>query len=124
MINLMDMKQMIFMAVVLLMLVASCDRQPNKNNFPPDNANVALDSTNLPIVWVEVDGVTVDRFERIPAHMKIIYNGKATSIMPIRWPILVRALIMRVPLPCVIVVIPPSMPATRSLIHSARWKSP
>ncbi|MBR7012492.1 MAG: hypothetical protein IKI10_06325 [Muribaculaceae bacterium] len=32
------MKQMIFMAVVLLMLVASCDRQPNKNNFPPDNA--------------------------------------------------------------------------------------
>jgi len=72
----MDMKQMIFMAVVLLMLVASCDRQPNKNNFPPDNANVALDSTNLPIVWVEVDGVTVDRFERIPAHMKIIYNGK------------------------------------------------
>ena len=70
------MKQMIFMAVVVLMLVTSCDRQPNKNNFPPDNANVALDSTNLPIVWVEVDGVTVDRFERIPAHMKIIYNGK------------------------------------------------
>lgn len=64
------MKQMFFMAVVVLMLVASCDRQPNKNNFPPDNANVALDSTNLPIVWVEVDGVTVDRFERIPAHMK------------------------------------------------------
>ena len=69
------MKQMILLsAVVMLMLVASCNQQPN--NFPPDNTNVELTSTNLPIVWIEVDGVTVDRFERIPAHMKIIYNGK------------------------------------------------
>ena len=67
------MKRMIFLAVVL-MVVASCNRQPN--NFPPDDRRVELTSTNLPIVWIEVDGVTIDRYERIPAHMKIIYNGE------------------------------------------------
>ena len=64
---------MIFLAIVL-MVVASCNRQPN--NFPPDDRRVELTSTNLPIVWIEVDGVTIDRYERIPAHMKIIYNGE------------------------------------------------
>ena len=67
------MKRMIFLAVVL-MVVASCNRQPN--NFPPDDTRVELTSTNLPIVWIEVNGVTIDRYERIPAHMKIIYNGE------------------------------------------------
>ena len=44
-------------------------------NFPPDNKNVQLTSTNLPIVWMEVDGAIINREERITAHMKIIHNG-------------------------------------------------
>ena len=44
-------------------------------NYPPDNQNVQLTSTNLPIVWIEVDGQYIDRYERITARMKIIHNG-------------------------------------------------
>ena len=43
-------------------------------HYEPMNPRVKLTSTNLPIVWLEVDG-TVDRYERITARMKIIDNG-------------------------------------------------
>ena len=45
------------------------------NNYAPDNQNVRLTSTNLPIVWIDVDGQYIDRDERITARMKIIHNG-------------------------------------------------
>ena len=45
-------------------------------NYPPDNKNVHLTSTNLPIVWINVDGRIIDRYERITAHMKILHNGE------------------------------------------------
>ncbi len=44
-------------------------------NYPPDNKNVRLTSTNLPIVWMTVNGATIDRYDRITARMKIIHNG-------------------------------------------------
>lgn len=44
-------------------------------NYPPDNQNVRLTATNLPIVWLDVDGQYIDRYERITAQMKIIHNG-------------------------------------------------
>ena len=44
-------------------------------NYPPDNQEVQLGSTNLPIVWLDVDGQFIDRYERITARMKIIHNG-------------------------------------------------
>ena len=44
-------------------------------NYPPDNEDVQLGSTNLPIVWLDVDGQVIDRYERITARMKIIHNG-------------------------------------------------
>ena len=44
-------------------------------NYPPDNENVTITSTNLPIVWLDVDGEYIDRYERITARMKIIHNG-------------------------------------------------
>ena len=44
-------------------------------NYPPDNEDVELTSTNLPIVWIDVDGQYIDRYERITARMKIIHNG-------------------------------------------------
>ena len=43
--------------------------------YPTDNQNVTIDSTNLPIVWIDVNGVMIDREERITGHMKIIHNG-------------------------------------------------
>ena len=46
------------------------------DNFPPDDQTVVIDSTNLPIVWIDVDGATIDRYERIGGRMKIIHNGK------------------------------------------------
>ncbi|MBO4814166.1 MAG: CotH kinase family protein [Muribaculaceae bacterium] len=45
-------------------------------NYPPDNQNVQLTQTNLPIVWLEVNGQQIDREERKTARMKIIYNGE------------------------------------------------
>jgi len=44
-------------------------------NYPPDDEYVELNQTNLPIVWIDVDGNTIDRDERITARMKIIDNG-------------------------------------------------
>lgn len=44
-------------------------------NFPPDCTDVRLDSTNLPIVWIEVNGDSIKQETRIGAHMKIIHNG-------------------------------------------------
>lgn len=58
-----------------MMVFMACKRDPGKN-FPPDNTDVELTSTNLPIVWIEVRDRTIDRYERIDAYMKIIDNGK------------------------------------------------
>jgi len=44
-------------------------------NYPPDYQDVELTSTNLPIVWIDVDGQYIDREERITARMKVIHNG-------------------------------------------------
>lgn len=64
---------------ILLMVMAlalwACDK-PVVHNFPPDNTSVKLDSTNLPIVWIEVDGDSIMRDKRIEGRMKIIYNGE------------------------------------------------
>ena len=46
------------------------------DNYTPDNKNVRLTTTNLPIVWINVDGQYIDRDEYITARMKIIHNGK------------------------------------------------
>ena len=45
-------------------------------NYPPDDENVQVNSTNLPIVWLDVDGQIIDRYERITGRMKIIHNGE------------------------------------------------
>jgi spore coat protein CotH len=68
------MKRLIFIAVLLIVLTG-CKREPT-NNFPPRDTDVELVSTNLPIVWIEVKGRTIDRYQRVEGHMKIIDNGK------------------------------------------------
>ena len=66
------MKRLIFIAMVALVAV-SCRHE--KVNFPPESTGVRLTATNLPIVWIEVDGRTISRTQRIDARLKVIDNG-------------------------------------------------
>ena len=68
------MKRLIFISL-LLVAAMGCKKNPTIN-FPPKDTDVQLTSTNLPIVWIEVKGRTLDRYQRIEGHMKIIDNGK------------------------------------------------
>ena len=68
------MKRVLLLAVAVLTLTGTA-RAWSWWNYPPDNEYVELTSTNLPIVWLDVDGEYIDREERITAHMKIIHNG-------------------------------------------------
>lgn len=45
-------------------------------NYKPDNRQVQLTSTKLPIVFITTGNKQIDREERIEAGMKIIYNGE------------------------------------------------
>lgn len=54
----------------------SSARAQRSDNYPPtNNKNVRLTQTNLPIVFMSVDGQTIQREERITARAKIIDNG-------------------------------------------------
>ena len=66
--------QVILMMVMMLVLGACV--KPVVHNFPPADKSIQLDSTNLPIVWIDVDGDSIMRNKRIGGHMKIIWNGK------------------------------------------------
>lgn len=68
------MKRLLLLVVMILSLAQSA-RAWSWWNYPPDNEDVQLTSTNLPIVWLDVDGQIIDRYERITARMKVIHNG-------------------------------------------------
>ena len=68
------MKRLLLLVLAVLTLTGTA-RAWSWWNYPPDNQEVGLRSTNLPIVWIEVDGQYIDRYERITARMKIIHNG-------------------------------------------------
>ena len=68
------MKRLLLFVMAVLSLTGTA-RAWSWWNYPPDNEDVELTSTNLPIVWLDVDGQYIDREERITAHMKIIHNG-------------------------------------------------
>ena len=68
------MKRLLLLAVMVLTLTGTAQAW-GWWNYPPDNEDVQLTSTNLPIVWLDVDGEYIDRDERITARMKIIHNG-------------------------------------------------
>ena len=68
------MKRLVLLALAVLTLTGTA-RAWTWWNYPPDNQEVHLRSTNLPIVWIDVDGQLIDRYERITARMKIIHNG-------------------------------------------------
>ncbi len=59
--------------LLVLLLVAGCSKSARNN--PPDDTSVKLDVTNLPIVWLDVDGDSIKRDGRIGARMTILHNG-------------------------------------------------
>lgn len=61
--------------ILIVMAVLTLAGTATSANFPPDNTNVQLESTNLPIMWIEVFGQLIDRTEQISARIKIIHNG-------------------------------------------------
>ena len=67
------MRQLLIMIAVLLL--AGIAQAQRADNYPPDNKDVTIASTNLPIVWIDVDGAMIQRDQRITARMKIIHNG-------------------------------------------------
>ncbi len=66
----------IILSLIAVLTLAGTAHAWSWLNYPPDNQNVRLTSTNLPIVWIEVDGEIIDRYEQITARMKIIHNGE------------------------------------------------
>ena len=69
------MRRLLLFVTLLLAAVAA---QANSwwDNFKPTNSSVRLTKTNLPIVWITVNGEMIDKDERITARMKIIHNGE------------------------------------------------
>ena len=65
----------LFLFILTALTLTGTARAASWWNYPPDNQNVRLTSTNLPIVWLNVDGKAIDRDERITARMKVIHNG-------------------------------------------------
>lgn len=62
-------------ALVILGICCSVAISAQDNNFPPYVTNVSVDSTNLPIVFINVNGDTIHKNDKITAWMKIIHNG-------------------------------------------------
>lgn len=69
------MKRVYSLALMALLSLAYVAMAQDPDNYPPDDMTVVIDSTNLPIVWIDVDGAMIDREERTAARMKIIHNG-------------------------------------------------
>lgn len=66
------MKKLLFCLAICLTAELSAQRP---DNYKPDNRSVKLESTNLPIVFINVNNKQIDREERITGEMVIIYNG-------------------------------------------------
>ena len=65
----------LMLMTVVTLTFGACDK-PVVHNFPPDDTGVQLDSTNLPIVWIDVEKDSIMRDTRIGGHMTIIWNGE------------------------------------------------
>ena len=70
------MKKRLLLLVLVVFAMTGTARAWSWWNYPPDDESVQVNSTNLPIVWMDVDGQIIDRYERITGRMKIIYNGE------------------------------------------------
>lgn len=70
------MKQLFRFSLLMLVLMITCQMHAQRSiNYPPHVQDVSLDSTNLPIVYIEVNGDTIKKNDKITARMKIISNS-------------------------------------------------
>lgn len=70
------MKRLSFLIIISVLSLFLPAKAQQADNYPPDDTTVVIDSTNLPIVWIDVNGAMIMRDERVGARMKIIHNGK------------------------------------------------
>lgn len=72
------MKRFCTLMCAMLSLTSVCAQRAD--NYPPTrNASVKFTETNLPIVFINVDGKMIQREERITAKIKIIDNGEGKT---------------------------------------------
>ena len=75
------MRRLLLLVVAVLMLTGTARASSWWDNYAPDNKKVQLTSTNLPIVWIQVDGQYIDggqlNYADTVAHpgQKIDYEG-------------------------------------------------
>ena len=69
-------KRFLLLAILVVLSLGGIAHAQSPDNYLPDDTTVVIDRTNLPIVWIDVDGKMIDRYERISGRMKIIHNGK------------------------------------------------
>lgn len=62
--------------IILLFLTTLPIMAQRSDNYLPDKTNVKLTSTNLPIVFIQTDNQTIQRYNRITARMTVIDNGE------------------------------------------------
>ena len=53
--------QRVFISLMLVLCLLPMAQAQAYYNYPPDNKSVVIDSTNLPIVWIDVDGVMIQK---------------------------------------------------------------
>ena len=72
------MKRFCTLMCAMLSLTSACAQRAD--NYPPTrNASVKFTETNLPIVFINVDGKMIQREDRITAKIKIIDNGEGKT---------------------------------------------
>ena len=67
-------KKLLILPLVMSLSVGVCAQRAD-NYKPTNNRNVKLTRTNLPIVFMNVNGKTIQHEDRITAWCKIIDNG-------------------------------------------------
>ena len=73
------MKKLFRFSLLLLFFMVAClgvvAHAEDAINYPPLVQDVSLDSTNLAIVFIEVNGDTIKKDDKITGRMKIIFNS-------------------------------------------------
>ena len=68
------MRRLLFIIGALTLYLGMAHAQ-RADNYPPKDKTIKITSSNLPIVWIDVDGAMILKDELITARMKIIHNG-------------------------------------------------
>ncbi|MBR3027536.1 MAG: CotH kinase family protein [Bacteroidales bacterium] len=72
------MKQTLLLSILLLSTTPTIAQTLAERNYPPKNAQVTVESSNLPLVWITVSD-TLSRYSRTLGHMKVINNANGVN---------------------------------------------